>query len=84
MKNEKHLECFYLYEGAFDSDAFDSDNFDTDVAANTEARLGISYVDLKYDDTNRIVNSIKEIPTIDAKLLSDCIDCLQNVVNSWN
>jgi hypothetical protein len=84
LKNEKHLECFYLYEGAFDSDAFDSDNFDTDVAANTEARLGIFYVDLKYDDTNLIVNSIKEIPTVDAKLLSDCIDCLENVVNSWN
>lgn len=45
LKNEKHLECFYLNEGDFDSNAFDSNDFDTDVAADTEARLGIFYVD---------------------------------------
>ena len=36
LENEKHPECFYLNEGAFDSDAFDSDDFDTEVAANTK------------------------------------------------
>jgi hypothetical protein len=77
-------ECFYLFEGAFDPDAFEPDDFDTDVAANTEARLGIFYVDVKYDNTSHIVDSIKEIPTVDVKLLSDCIDCLKNVVNNWN
>ena len=84
LKNEKHEECFYLYEGAFDSDGFDSDGFDTDVAANTEARLGLFYVDIGYDSTSHIVDSVKEIPTADAKLLSDCIDCLEKVVNNWN
>jgi hypothetical protein len=63
---------------------FETDSFDTDVAANTEARLGIFYVDLGYDNTSHIVDSIKEIPTVDAKLLSDCIDCLEKIVNNWN
>ncbi len=84
LKNEKHLECFLLNEGDFDSNAFDSNDFDTEVAANTEARLGIFYVDLKYDSTNHIVKSIKEIPIVDAKQLSNCIDCLEKVVNNWN
>ncbi|HMK59397.1 MAG TPA: hypothetical protein VK462_10085 [Nitrososphaeraceae archaeon] len=63
--------AFILYEGDFDSNAFDSDDFVTDVAADTEARLGIFYVDLKYNSTNRVVTGIKGIPTVDAKLLSD-------------
>lgn len=69
---------------SFDSNAFDSDDFVTDVAADTEARLGIFYVDLKYDSTNHVVNGIKEIPTVDASLLNDCIECLEKIVNSWN
>src|SRR4029079_19681997 len=44
---EKHPEWFLLSEGDFDSNAFDSDDFVTDVAADTEAGLGIFYVDLK-------------------------------------
>jgi hypothetical protein len=84
LKNEKHLECFLLNEGDFDSNAFDSDDFVTDVAADTEARLGIFYVDLKYNSTNRVVTGIKGIPTVDAKLLSDCIDSLEKIVNNWN
>lgn len=84
LKNEKHQECFYLNEGDFDSNAFDTDDFVTDVAADTEARLGIFYVDLKYDSTNHVVNGIKQIPTVDANLLNDCIECLEKIVNSWN
>jgi hypothetical protein len=84
LKNEKQQECFYLNEGNFDSNAFDSDDFVTGVAADTEARLGVFYVDLKYDSTNHIVNEIKELPTVDANLLSDCIECLEKIVNSWN
>ena len=84
LDTEKHPECFYLNEGAFDSDAYDPDDFDTEVAANTNSRLGIFYVDLKYDNTNHIVSGIKEIPTVDAKLLRDCIDCLEKIVNNWN
>ncbi len=84
LKNEKHLECFLLNEGDFDSNAFDSDDFVTDVAANTEARLGIFYVDLKVDSTSQIVNGIKVVPTVDASLLSDCIDSLEKIVNNWN
>ena len=49
LKNEKHLECFLLNEGDFDSNAFDSDDFVTDVGTYTEVRLGIFYVDLKYN-----------------------------------
>ena len=40
LDTKKHPECFYLNEGAFDSDAFDTDGFDTEVVANTNARLG--------------------------------------------
>ena len=76
--------CFLLNEGDFDSNAFDNDYFVTDVAADTGARLGIFYVDLKYNSTNHIVNSIKEIPTVNSKLLGNCIDCLEKVVNNWN
>ena len=61
-----------------------TDGFDTEVAANTNARLGIFYVDLKYDNINHTVTGIKEIPTVDSKLLGDCIDCLENVVDNWN
>ena len=84
LDTKKHPECFYLNEGAFDSDAFDTDGFDTEVAPNTNARLGIFYVDLKYDSINQTVTGIKEIPTVDSKLLGDCIDCLENVVDNWN
>ena len=52
-------ECFLLNEGDFDSNAFDSYDFVTNVPANTEARLGIFYVDLKFDSTSQIVNGIK-------------------------
>ena len=45
---------------------------------------GIFYVDLKYDSINETVTGIKEIPTVDSKLLGDCIDCLENVVDNWN
>jgi hypothetical protein len=76
--------AFLLNEGDFDSNAFDSDDFVTDVAADTEARLGIFYVDLKYNSTNRVVTGIKGIPTVDAKLLSDCIDSLEKIVNNCN
>lgn len=84
LEKQKQEVCNLLNEGAFDSDAFDPDDFDTDVAANTEARLEIFYVDVKYDNSSHIVNSIKQIPTVDAKLLSQCIDSLEKIVNDWN
>jgi hypothetical protein len=84
LKNEKHQECFYLNEGDFDSNAFDSDDFVTDVSADTEAKLGIFYDDLKFDSTNQIVNGIKQVSTVNASLLSDCIDSLEKIVNNCN
>jgi hypothetical protein len=35
LNREKHAECFYLNECAYNSKAFDSEDFDTDIAADT-------------------------------------------------
>jgi len=80
LKSLGYSECFTLHEGAFEEDAFDEDSFDVDTHANTRSRLGIFYVDLIYDKTNRIVTGIKDIPPVDEKELGACISELENLV----
>jgi hypothetical protein len=79
-----HSECFYLHDGAFSSVSFSSDSFDVDIESDTNARLGIFYMDLRYDKTNFIVTGIRKIPPVDEAELRLRIDCLENVINDWS
>ena len=44
----------------------------------TEARLGVFYVDLEYNSSNK-VTGIKDIPSVDENKLRTAIDCLESV-----
>lgn len=70
--------CIVIRRGSFSS-SFSSDSFTIDVFADTQARLGVFYCDLKYSLDNDISNGMKKIPSVDSEALRTAIECLENL-----
>ena len=54
-----------------------------DTFADTQARLGVFYIDLDYSFDSDIAKGIKKIPSVDIKTLRKAIDCLQDIIDKW-
>ena len=67
-------------DDAFTPDAFSWKNFTIGLVTQTEARLGIFYVDFtKLENDNY---EIMKIPTVDQNKLNDVINKLEEVIDT--
>ena len=82
LQNNGYGKCIILNnddDGAFTPDAFSWRSFTIGLLAQTEARLGIFYVDfIKFENDNY---GILKIPTVDKNKLSEAINKLEEVIN---
>ncbi|MGH9980701.1 MAG: hypothetical protein ACRD6U_04000 [Nitrososphaeraceae archaeon] len=66
-------------DGAFTPDAFSWRSFTIGLLAQTEARLGIFYVDFTKFENDYY--GILKIPTVDKNKLNEAINKLEEVIN---
>jgi hypothetical protein len=81
LQNNGYGKCIILNndDGAFTPDAFSWRSFTIGLLAQTEARLGIFYVDFtKFENDNY---GILKIPTVDKNKLNEAINKLEEVIN---
>ena len=81
LKQKGRTECNKISEGSFASKSYSRDSYTMDTFANTQARLGVFYVDLNYSSDSDIAKGIKKIPIIDIRTLGKAIDCLQDIID---
>ena len=68
-------------DSAFTPDAFSSRSFTIGFLAQTEARLGIFYVDFTKSENDNY--EIMKIPTVDQNKLNEAINKLEEVINTF-
>ncbi len=80
LQNNGYGKCIILNDdGAFTPDVFSWRSFTIGLLAQTEARLGIFYVDfIKFENDNY---GILKIPTVDKNKLNEAINKLEEVIN---
>ena len=80
LQNDGYGRCIILNDdGAFTPDAFSWRSFTIGLVAQTEARLGIFYVDFtEFENDNY---EILKIPTVDKNKLNEAINKLEEIIN---
>jgi hypothetical protein len=82
LEAHNHSECIDI-GGSF-SKASLSDSFTLELETNTEARLGIFYVDFEIDDTGTNAKKVKAIPYVNKSSLAAAIDGMEDVMRTYN
>lgn len=75
-----HPECISI-GGSFD-ESFSDTSFTQILEVQTEARLGIFYIDFEYDKFGT-ATKIKKIPFVNETKLRNAIDGLEDVISKW-
>jgi hypothetical protein len=83
LKKVARTDCNKITKGSFSPRSFSQHSFTMDTFADTQARLGIFYIDLDYSSNSDIAKGIKKIPSVDIKTLRKAIDCLQDIIDEW-
>lgn len=83
LKKVGRTDCNKISKGSFTPRSFSRDSFTMDTFAETQARLGIFYTDLKYTSDSDLAKGIKKIPSVDSDTLRKAVDCLQNMIDRW-
>jgi hypothetical protein len=82
LQNNGYGKCIILSDdGAFTSDAFSWRSFTIGLVAQTEARLGIFYIDFTNSENDNY--EIMKIPTIDTNKLNEAIKKLEEVIDKY-
>ena len=83
LQNNGYGKCIILNydDDAFTPDAFSSRSFTIGLVAQTEARLGIFYVDFTKSENNNY--EIMKIPTVDQNKLNEAINKLEEVIETF-
>lgn len=79
LRKHGHPECIIL-KGSFSKKTF-GDSFSHDIVADTEARLGIFYVDFECESDN--ATKVKKIPYVNEAKLKAAIVGLEDVMKKW-
>lgn len=83
LQNNGYGECIVLNnDGAFTPDAYSWESFTIGLLAQTEARLGIFYIDFTKSENEDNEYDIMEIPTVDQNKLNESIYKLNRVINT--
>ena len=80
MRKHGHPECIIL-KGSFSKKTFGDSFFSHDIVADTEARLGIFYVDFECESDN--ATKVKKIPYVNEAKLKAHIVGLEDVMKKW-
>ena len=84
LHNNNSDECIILNnESSYASDLNSWKNFSIELIAETEARLGIFYVDFYDFQNNKDKYDIMKVPNVDENKLKRAINELENVVNDF-
>jgi hypothetical protein len=75
-----HPECISI-GGSF-SESFSDTSFTQFLEAETDARLGIFYIDFEYDKFDT-ATKVKKIPFVNETKLKNAIDGLEDVMKKW-
>ena len=82
LQNDGYGRCIILNDdGAFTPDAFSWRSFTIGLVAQTEARLGIFYVDFTKSENDNY--EIMKIPTVDRNKLNEAINKLEEVIDKF-
>ena len=82
LQNSGFGECIIVNDdGAFTPDAFSWKNFTIGLVTQTEAMLGISYVEFTKSENDNY--KIMKIPTVDQNKLNEAIDKLEEVIDTF-
>jgi hypothetical protein len=82
LKEHDHPECINI-GGSFSKKSFSDTSFSLELETNTEARLGIFYVDFEIDKIGKAAEKIKAIPTADERRLRSAIGGLEDVIRAY-
>jgi hypothetical protein len=82
LQNDGYGKCIILNDdGAFTPDAFSSRSFTIGLLAQTEARLGIFYVDfIKSENDNY---EILKVPPVNPNKMNEAINKLEEVIDTF-
>ena len=80
VKKFNHPECINI-GGSF-SEAFSGLSFTEALEAETDARLGIFYIDFEYDKSN-VATKVKKVPFVNVSKLRSALDGLEDVIDKW-
>jgi hypothetical protein len=83
LQKHDHPECVNI-GGSFSKKTFNVTSFTLKLETNTEARLGIFYVDFEIDKTGKAAKKLKVIPITDERKLRTAIDGLEDVIGAYN
>ena len=83
LQNNGYGKCIILNydDDTFTPDVFSSRSFTIGLVAQTEARLGIFYVDFTKSENNNY--EIMKIPTVDQNKLNEAINKLEEVIDTF-
>ena len=82
QNDDGYGRCIILNDdGAFTPDAFSWRSFTRGLVAQTEARLGIFYVDFTKSENDNY--EIMKIPTVDQNKLNEAINKLEEVIDTF-
>ena len=82
LQNDGYGRCVILNDDdAFTPDAFSCRSFTIGLVAQTEARLGIFYIDFTKSENDNY--EIMKIPTVDQNKLNEAIDKLEEVIDTF-
>ena len=84
LQNNNSDECIALNdESSYTSDLYSWKNLSIELLAETEARLGIFYIDFTESKNDKDKYDISKIPNIDKTKLKDAINQLRHVINNF-
>ena len=82
LQNSGFGECIIVNDdGAFTPDAFSCRSFTIELLAQTEARLGIFYVDFTKSEND--IYEILKIPTVNPNKLNEAINKLEEIIKTF-
>ena len=82
LQNNSYGKCIILNdEGAFTPDSFSWRSFTIGLVAQTEARLGVFYVDFTKSENDNY--KILKIPSVNQNKLNEAINKLEEVIDNF-